>query len=89
MLGALSLVACLWMFEVMPLPVSAILPMALLPLLGVLDGATTAKLYWNHMCAARPPAAGERTYASAFPAAAVCTLPPLTITLPILRCAAP
>ena len=49
MLGCLSLVASLWMFEVMPLPTAAVLPMALLPLFGVLDGAATAKLYWNHI----------------------------------------
>ena len=38
MLGVIGLVSVFWMFEVMPLPASSLLPMFLMPALGILDG---------------------------------------------------
>lgn len=47
MLGVIGLVSVFWMFEVMPLPASSLLPMFLMPALGILDGGQVAASYWG------------------------------------------
>ena len=41
------LMAGWWITEAIPIPATALLPVALFPLLGILDGRTTAALYFN------------------------------------------
>lgn len=41
------LMAGWWITEAIPIPATALLPVALFPLLGILDGRTTASLYFN------------------------------------------
>jgi len=41
------LMAGWWITEAVPIPVTALLPVALFPLLGILDGKVTASLYFN------------------------------------------
>lgn len=41
------LMAGWWMTEALPIPATALLPVALFPLLGILDDGTTAGLYFN------------------------------------------
>ncbi len=41
------LMAGWWITEAVPIPVTALLPVALFPLLGILDGKVTAALYFN------------------------------------------
>ena len=43
------LMAVWWMTEAIPIPATALLPVALFPSLGILDGAETATLYFNHI----------------------------------------
>ena len=42
-----ALMACWWMFESIPLGATALVPVILFPLLGVLDGKTVASSYFN------------------------------------------
>jgi solute carrier family 13 (sodium-dependent dicarboxylate transporter), member 2/3/5 len=43
------LMALWWITEAVPLPVTALLPVALFPLFGVVDGAKVSALYFNHL----------------------------------------
>ena len=43
------LMAFWWITEAIPLAVTALLPMALFPLLGIMDGRRVAPLYFNHI----------------------------------------
>ena len=38
-----------WITEAIPIPATSLLPVALFPLLGILDGRTTAATYFNHL----------------------------------------
>lgn len=42
-----ALMAIWWVTEAVPLPVTALLPIALFPLLGIMNGNSTAALYFN------------------------------------------
>jgi solute carrier family 13 (sodium-dependent dicarboxylate transporter), member 2/3/5 len=41
------LMACWWMFEVIPLGITALIPVVFFPILGVIDGKTVASTYFN------------------------------------------
>ncbi|RIJ47836.1 DASS family sodium-coupled anion symporter [Maribellus luteus] len=43
------LMAAWWITEAIPLAVTALLPVALFPLLGVVDGKTVSSMYFNHL----------------------------------------
>ena len=43
------LMAGWWITEAIPIPATSILPVALFPLLGIMDGRTTAQTYFNHL----------------------------------------
>ena len=43
------LMAVWWITEAVPLAVTALLPVALFPLLGVVDGKTVSAMYFNHL----------------------------------------
>jgi sodium-dependent dicarboxylate transporter 2/3/5 len=43
------LMAALWISEAVPLAITALIPVALFPLLGVVDGKTVSALYFNHV----------------------------------------
>ena len=43
------LMAGWWITEAIPIPATAMLPVALFPLLGILDGRETASIYFNHL----------------------------------------
>ena len=43
------LMAAWWISEAVPLAVTALIPVALFPLLGVVDGKTVSALYFNHV----------------------------------------
>jgi len=43
------LMAGWWITEAIPIPATSLLPVALFPLLGILDGRTTAATYFNHL----------------------------------------
>ncbi len=45
--GISILIAIWWMTEAIPLPVTALLPVALFPLLGIMDGKTVSAFYFN------------------------------------------
>lgn len=47
--GVALLMAIWWMTEAIPLAVTALLPMALFPTLGIMNGKTVAPLYFNHI----------------------------------------
>ncbi|MGK7345399.1 MAG: SLC13 family permease [Candidatus Nitrospinota bacterium M3_3B_026] len=47
--GVAALMAIWWMTEAVPLAVTALLPMALFPALGVMSGRAVAPLYFNHI----------------------------------------
>ncbi|EOD34087.1 hypothetical protein EMIHUDRAFT_252954 [Emiliania huxleyi CCMP1516] len=47
MLAVVALVAVFWMFEVLPLPVTSLLPMLLIPAFGILDHSLVASAYWG------------------------------------------
>nr|NIM02402.1 SLC13/DASS family transporter [Acidobacteriota bacterium]NIM63450.1 SLC13/DASS family transporter [Acidobacteriota bacterium]NIO60878.1 SLC13/DASS family transporter [Acidobacteriota bacterium]NIQ31070.1 SLC13/DASS family transporter [Acidobacteriota bacterium]NIQ87339.1 SLC13/DASS family transporter [Acidobacteriota bacterium] len=43
------LMAGWWITEAIPIPATALLPVALFPLLGIVPGKTTAAVYFNHI----------------------------------------
>ncbi|MBC8370545.1 MAG: SLC13/DASS family transporter [Planctomycetes bacterium] len=43
------LMAGWWISEAIPIPITSLLPIALFPLLGIIDGRTTAATYFNHL----------------------------------------
>jgi len=43
------LMAAWWITEPVPLAITALIPVALFPLLGVVDGKTVSALYFNHV----------------------------------------
>ena len=43
------LMAIWWVTEVVPLAVTALLPVALFPILGIMDGGETSATYFNHV----------------------------------------
>lgn len=43
------LMAVWWITEAVPLAVTALLPVALFPLLGIVDGKTVSSMYFNHL----------------------------------------
>ncbi|MDP6964218.1 MAG: DASS family sodium-coupled anion symporter, partial [Planctomycetota bacterium] len=43
------LMAGWWITESIPIPITSLLPVALFPLFGILDGRTTAATYFNHL----------------------------------------
>eukprot|EP00933_Yihiella_yeosuensis_P049760 TRINITY_DN4706_c2_g2_i1.p1 TRINITY_DN4706_c2_g2~~TRINITY_DN4706_c2_g2_i1.p1 ORF type:complete len:708 (-),score=123.00 TRINITY_DN4706_c2_g2_i1:181-2304(-) len=47
MLAVTSFVACFWVCEVLPLPVTSLLPMALIPLMGIQGAEEVAHAYWS------------------------------------------
>lgn len=47
--GVAALMAIWWITEAVPLAVTALLPMALFPALGIMSGRTVAPLYFNHI----------------------------------------
>jgi len=47
--GIALLMAIWWMTEVIPLAVTALLPVALFPLLGIMDGKAVSSTYFNHV----------------------------------------
>ncbi len=47
--GIAVLMAIWWMTEVIPLAVTALLPVALFPLLGIMNGKAVAETYFNHL----------------------------------------
>ncbi len=48
-LAVAVLMALLWITEAIPLPVTALLPIILFPILGIMDGKKTASLYFNNI----------------------------------------
>eukprot|EP00928_Gymnodinium_smaydae_P017047 TRINITY_DN16487_c0_g1_i1.p1 TRINITY_DN16487_c0_g1~~TRINITY_DN16487_c0_g1_i1.p1 ORF type:complete len:661 (-),score=109.84 TRINITY_DN16487_c0_g1_i1:179-2098(-) len=46
-LSATSLIGTWWIFEVMPLPITGLLPLVLFPLMKIEHGSDVAKLYFN------------------------------------------
>jgi len=48
-LAVAILMAIWWVTEAIPLAATALLPVALFPLLGVLDGKTASAMYFNHL----------------------------------------
>jgi len=49
MAGIAMLMAALWITEAIPLAATALLPVALFPLLGIMAGKNVAPLYFNHV----------------------------------------
>ena len=49
MVAVAILMAGWWITEAIPIPITSLLPVALFPLLGILDGRTTAGTYFNHL----------------------------------------
>ncbi len=49
MAGIAILMAVWWMTEIVPLAVTALLPVALFPLLGIMNGKAVAGTYFNHI----------------------------------------
>jgi len=47
--GVAILMAVWWMTEVVPLAVTALIPVALFPLLGIMNGKAVAETYFNHL----------------------------------------
>jgi len=47
--GVAMLMAIWWMTEVIPLAVTALIPVALFPLLGIMNGKAVAATYFNHL----------------------------------------
>lgn len=47
MLAITVLVACFWMFEVLPLSITAVMPLALIPFAGIMPSTTVATAYWG------------------------------------------
>ena len=48
-LAVASLMAIWWITEAIPLAVTSLLPVALFPLLGIMDGKETSSTYFNHV----------------------------------------
>ena len=48
-LAVALLMATWWITEAVPLAVTSLLPVALFPLLGIMDGKTTSSAYFNHI----------------------------------------
>ena len=44
-----SLMATWWITEAVPIPATALLPIALFPLLGIMDGKAVAGTYFHHI----------------------------------------
>jgi len=49
MAGTAILMAIWWMTEIIPLAVTALIPVALFPLLGIMNGKAVAATYFNHL----------------------------------------
>lgn len=49
MAGVAVLMAGWWMTDAIPIPATALLPVVLFPMLGILGGKPTASLYFNHI----------------------------------------
>ncbi len=49
MAGTAILMAVWWMTEIIPLAVTALMPVALFPLLGIMNGKAVAATYFNHL----------------------------------------
>ncbi len=49
MAGTAILMAVWWMTEIIPLAVTALIPVALFPLLGIMNGKEVASTYFNHI----------------------------------------
>ena len=47
--GLASWMAIWWITEAVPLPVTALIPVALFPLFGIMNGKTVSSLYFNHV----------------------------------------
>mmetsp|Transcript_80356 Transcript_80356/g.167350 ORF Transcript_80356/g.167350 Transcript_80356/m.167350 type:complete len:727 (+) Transcript_80356:113-2293(+) len=47
MLGVTALISCFWIFEVIPVYMTALLPIALLPFLNISTSEFVAQSYWN------------------------------------------
>ncbi|MFH1700849.1 MAG: SLC13 family permease [Candidatus Zixiibacteriota bacterium] len=47
--AAAAWIAIWWIFEAIPISVTALLPVALFPLLGIMSGKATASQYFNHI----------------------------------------
>jgi len=47
--GIAILMAVWWMTEIIPLGVTALIPVALFPLLGIMDGKSVSETYFNHL----------------------------------------
>merc|ERR1719277_1547982 len=47
MLGVTALCACLWVFEVVPVYITALMPLVFLPFLKVTSSEIIAQAYWN------------------------------------------
>ena len=44
------LMACSWMMELLPLPVTSLIPVALFPILGIMDTGAVSVEYLNKTC---------------------------------------
>ncbi len=49
MAGVAILMAVWWLTEVLPLGVTALIPVALFPLLGIMNGKAVSEVYFNHL----------------------------------------
>ncbi|CAE8606910.1 unnamed protein product [Polarella glacialis] len=47
MLAITMLVACFWVFEVLPLPVTSLLPLVLMPFFGIMSSSAASTSYWG------------------------------------------
>ncbi len=47
--GVAVLMAIWWMTEILPLGVTALIPVALFPLLGIMNGKAVSEVYFNHL----------------------------------------
>ena len=48
-LAVAVLMAIWWMTEAVPLAITSLLPVALFPLVGIMDGKTVSSAYYNHV----------------------------------------
>ncbi|MEA3477886.1 MAG: anion permease, partial [Bacteroidota bacterium] len=48
-LAVACLMAIWWITEAIPLAVTSLIPVALFPLLGIMDGKDTSSAYFNHV----------------------------------------
>ncbi len=49
MAGVAILMAIWWMTEILPLGVTALIPVALFPILGIMNGKAVSEVYFNHL----------------------------------------